>query len=275
MSHAPRIGVYAIMKNEAANAEGWAETVQNADHVTVLDTGSTDNTPRILGRCLEQVGVRRYQILDGRIAPWRFDVAHNTALSLVPGDIDICVPLAADERMNADWYDCLVDAVPPNSHLRVKPAHRAYEMAPHKFSYIYEFAPGMSFRHDRIHSRDGYVWRYPFHEGVYPCAPEAEVRVHVPRLRIKQTQDGAVDRAKRDLVLAEMALREFPNEPRMIFYAGRQYLYAGQPERALQILERYGPMARGQKLDHPVEAQWCADAIAKCWAMIAKKRGLA
>jgi len=255
MTSAPKIGVYAIMRDEAANVDAWVDSVHIADHVIVLDTGSKDGTPRKLDQAMMREGVRRFQIAEGHVQPWRFDVAHNAALALMPADIDICVPLAADERLNKDWYDCIQDAVIPTGPI----TH------PTKFTYRYQFAPGMSFNHDRIHSRDGFHWRYPFHEGVYPYGEAPEKRIHVPALKITQTQNAAVDRGKRDLVLAEMALKEFPHDPRMTFYAGRQFMYAGDIDRALILLHKYFHVARAAGHNHPVEAQWCAEAIAECY----------
>lgn len=265
MSYQPKIAVYAIMKNEIANVDEWAETVESADHVTVLDTGSTDRSARAIEIALMNVGVKSLQVHTASINPWRFDVAHNTALALVPDWVDICIPLAADERMNRDWYDCIQDAIPPATWLHHEPSKRMAYIPPYKFTYRYEFAPGLSFTHDRIHSRNGFVWRYPFHEGVYPCSELPECRIHVPALKISQTQDKAVDRGKRDMVLAEMALKEFPNDPRMVFYAGRQFMYAGDIERAITTLERYSGLARQVRHVHPVEAGWVHQALADCY----------
>ena len=39
-----RICVYAICKNEEKFADAWMDSMQEADAVVVLDTGSTDHT---------------------------------------------------------------------------------------------------------------------------------------------------------------------------------------------------------------------------------------
>ena len=43
-----KIYVYAISKNEEKFAKRWYESVKSADGIYVLDTGSTDNTVKIL-----------------------------------------------------------------------------------------------------------------------------------------------------------------------------------------------------------------------------------
>ena len=39
-----KIAVYAIAKNEEKHLARWQEVCKEADHVVLLDTGSTDNT---------------------------------------------------------------------------------------------------------------------------------------------------------------------------------------------------------------------------------------
>ena len=43
-----RVCVYAICKNEAKFARRWMDSMSEADHIVVLDTGSTDGTPQLL-----------------------------------------------------------------------------------------------------------------------------------------------------------------------------------------------------------------------------------
>ena len=84
-----KIYVYAIAKNEEKFAARWYESVKEADGVFVLDTGSSDDTVKIL----EKSGA---DVKTENIMPWRFDTARNRALSLVPDDADICVSVDID-----------------------------------------------------------------------------------------------------------------------------------------------------------------------------------
>lgn len=79
-----KISVYAICKNEEKFAARWAASMQEADQVVVLDTGSTDGT-------VEQLRQAGVQVYEKKIEPWRFDVARNEALALVDDDTDICI----------------------------------------------------------------------------------------------------------------------------------------------------------------------------------------
>ena len=77
-----KVCVYAICKNEEKFVKRWYESMKEADAIYVLDTGSTDNTVKLL----RGLGVN---VEINKIEPWRFDVARNKSLELVPEDYDI------------------------------------------------------------------------------------------------------------------------------------------------------------------------------------------
>ena len=79
-----KVVVYAIAKNEEKFVNRWCESMREADEIYVLDTGSEDDTVRFL----RENGVN---VVTKNIVPWRFDVARNESLKLVPDDVDVCV----------------------------------------------------------------------------------------------------------------------------------------------------------------------------------------
>jgi glycosyltransferase involved in cell wall biosynthesis len=85
-----KVAVYTISLNEAKFIKRWAKSAADADYLFVLDTGSTDDSLDILRR----LKIPHKQAI---VRPWRFDIARNTALSLLPEDIDYCVSLDMDE----------------------------------------------------------------------------------------------------------------------------------------------------------------------------------
>ncbi len=95
-----KVCAYAICKNEIKNIRRWLSCVKEADEVVVLDTGSTDGTWEVL----RASGVRCYRKV---IHPFRFDVARNEALALVPEVCEICLPLDIDMILPAGWAETL------------------------------------------------------------------------------------------------------------------------------------------------------------------------
>ena len=85
-----KVCVYAICKDEEQFVDRWFDSMQEADEIYVLDTGSTDQT-------VEKLKVRGVRVEKKIIIPWRFDVARNELLKLVPADCDVCVCTDLDE----------------------------------------------------------------------------------------------------------------------------------------------------------------------------------
>lgn len=77
-----------------------------ADYICVLDTGSTDETYDLLKQW--QTKYPNKIILDQQvIKPWRFDVARNKSIELIPSDVNICWCTDLDEILIKGWSDYL------------------------------------------------------------------------------------------------------------------------------------------------------------------------
>lgn len=87
-----KICVYAIAKNEIKFLDKWLNSMSEADYITVLDTGSTDGTLEFL-----QKDPRVTKVEQKIITPWRFDVARNESMKLIPDDADVLVCTDPDE----------------------------------------------------------------------------------------------------------------------------------------------------------------------------------
>ena len=74
-----KVCVYAICKNEDKFIDRWYNSMKEADDIVVLDTGSSDNSVKLL----KKYNISVYQNI---ITPWRFDVARNESLKLVPDE---------------------------------------------------------------------------------------------------------------------------------------------------------------------------------------------
>src|SRR5574344_1310793 len=143
-----KVCVYAISKNEEKFINRWYESVKEADQIYVLDTGSTDNTVKLL----KEKGIIVKQEI---ITPWRFDVARNKSLELVPNDTDICVCIDLDEIFIKNWRSELEKVWQKNTNR----CHYIYNWKLNK-----ENIPEVSFYYEKIHSRNNYKWIHPVHE---------------------------------------------------------------------------------------------------------------
>ena len=200
-----RIGIYGPVKNEIKHVQAWYDSCKDADIICVADTGSTDGTPELM----RQLGV---QVTDVRIMPWRFDLAFNVAMSLLPDNIDICIRLDTDERLVEGWRDALETAwKPETTRLRY----------PYVWNWNADGTPGRSWYGDRIHNRVGYYWMGHTHEGLTSRLPE--VHTFTDDFQIHHFPDPKSKSG--DLSLLEESVREWPHDSRIKAYLGREYAY--------------------------------------------------
>lgn len=197
-----KVLAYTIALNERKHVERWATATVDFDYRVVVDTGSTDGTPELL----EQLGVTVHRIT---VDPFRFDMARNAALALLPADADLCLSLDMDETCDADLAEKLRKIGKAD---KVRIWHNT----------------GNKWRCDRVHSRKGWHWVSPCHE-VTMWYSEGQPHVVEIDANIYHKPDKDKPRSGY-LPLLELAVREKPTDGRMWTYLAREYMYAGDAE---------------------------------------------
>lgn len=144
-----KICVYAICKNEIDNIDRWLDSMSEADYIVVLDTGSTDGTFEKLkaDKRVHRIEVKHYK-------NFRFDVARNDSMELIPEDADILVCTDLDEIFDKGWASILRKEWKENTtrcFYKYVWSHNSLGEEENVFAY------------DKIHTRD-YKWIYPVHE---------------------------------------------------------------------------------------------------------------
>jgi hypothetical protein len=211
-----KIAVYAISKNEEQFVERFCSSASDADLVLIADTGSTDATVELA----EAFGAAVYDIT---ITPFRFDLARNAALALVPRDIDVCVSLDLDEVLEPGWR-AEIERVWVNGATRMR--------------YSFDWSKGVVFKSDKIHARSGYHWHHPCHETLRADPRLAEVWADTDTLLVRHLPDDTKSRAQY-LDLLEVASTEDPHCPRNAIYHARELVFVGRWADADKALDRY------------------------------------
>lgn len=235
MDYIPRIGVYAICKNEENFVVRFLANLNQADEIVVVDTGSTDATLERL-RFFKSSRFPQLKISSAHVSPWRFDDARNVALGLMSPKIDLCVSLDLDETLDAGWYDALV------KHARQDQAEHGqlFDRYVHRFKTLWNWnnldveEPNISEHwHERIHRRSGFMWKLPVHEVLVTSDARTERQKFITDVMITQRPDLNKSR-KSYLPLLKIALSEDPNRWRLwSFYAG-EVQDQGEAQRALE-----------------------------------------
>jgi glycosyltransferase involved in cell wall biosynthesis len=218
--------VYAISLNEIKHVDLFMEASREADLILVCDTGSTDGTPERL----RELGAVVYDIHQ---KPWRFDLPRNTALSLIPSDIDICLSIDLDEYLQPGWSNAL------NDEWQKKEG----KIRRINYDYIWNWladgtTPDVRFFADKIHHRYGYRWRHPCHETLYWEGEGEEHRSVIPGIILHHRADPTKSRGQY-LPLLKLAVDEDPKNDRMSHYYGRELMFRGEYEAAILELKRH------------------------------------
>ena len=218
-----KIVVYAISKNEAQFVDRWMDSMDEADQVVVLDTGSEDDTP-------QRLRARGAEVFIEKIVPWRFDRARNRSLELVPEDADVCVCTDLDEVFHPGWRSALERAWRPGT------SQARYR---YTWSFQEDGSEGVVFWQEKIHARHGFQWTHPVHEvlkWVGAGAPGPVVTAE--GVQLDHHPDPGKSRGQY-LPLLELSVQEDPEDDRNLHYLGREYLYYGRWDDCIHTLIRH------------------------------------
>ncbi len=240
-----KVCVYAICKNEEQFVSRWVESMQEADEIYVLDTGSSDHTRKKL----RELGVH---VKKKIIKPWRFDVARNESLKLLPKDTDICVCTDLDEVFVKGWRDNL---------------EKIWDQNTTRLSYNYNWYldennnPKVNFYIEKIHTLEDYTWTHPVHEVLTYIGRKKERKKRTDAITLNHYPDRNKSRGSY-LPLLELSVQEDPNDDRNMHYLGREYMYYQKWNEAIDTLIKHLSLPRAVWKD-----ERCASMrfIARCY----------
>lgn len=215
-----KVCVYAICKNEEKFVDRWVDSMKEADEIYVLDTGSTDKT-------IKKLKKRGVHVKKKKVNPWRFDVARNLSLELIPKDTDICVCTDLDEVFDVGWRDTLENLWDSDT-TRIR------------YNYIWSFneknEPAVNFYIEKIHVREGYEWTHPVHEVLSYDGEEKTITTDL--ITLKHYPDSTKSRGSY-LPLLELSVEEHPEDDRNMHYLGREYMYYHKWNECIDTLIRH------------------------------------
>lgn len=215
-----KVVVYAICKNESKFVDRWVDSMEEADEIIVLDTGSEDDT-------VARLKARGVNVTCKTIQPWRFDTARNASLELVPEDTDICVCTDLDEQFHPGWRKAVEQAWQENiNQLRYR----------YTWNFNADGSEGYVFYIEKIHARRGFRWVGAVHE-VLRC--DGAVRqAEAAGVQLDHHADPGKSRGQY-LPLLELSVREEPENDRNMHYLGREYMFYGRWDDAISTLQRH------------------------------------
>ena len=249
-----KVAVYAIAKNELVHLSDWYKNVETADYICVLDTGSTDGTFKVLQE-LQKEHPGKVIVKQEKINPWRFDVARNKSMELVPEDADLLVSTDFDELFTTEnWCEILKANWQVGVHNR---CHYNYAWSHNEVGEKSDI-----FVYDKMHTREMH-WIFPVHEVLWPV-DEVNYRENcldlVNEIMLEHFQDKSKER-KYYFDLLKLAVEENPENPHERMLLAREYLLAGKYKEAL---EEYLATLKMPAIDKPEFKNVLLESLGRC-----------
>lgn len=221
-----KICVYAIAKDESKFVDAWVKSMSAADHIVVLDTGSTDDTVEKLRSLGVEVHEKEYD-------HFRFDTARNDSLDLVPDEYNIRVCTDLDELFEQEnWADILREKWDENNPRVI-------------YHYVWNHTAdgenGLEFDINKIHGIDPDLrWAGAVHEHLTFMSTGERMFTKYIDLRKEITLHHYADLTKDRrfyIELAEERIKDQPNDMQAYVLLGNEYRVKGSPEKAIEKYE--------------------------------------
>jgi hypothetical protein len=194
-----KTAAYTICKNEIKKLDQWLYYTKDFDYRVVLDTGSTDGTFQALQKVSNII--LNQLILD----EFKFDIARNTNLMMIPQDVDWCLSPDMDEYFSINVLDQITKTEAQFPHVTNISCARLD-------IYSDEVFVGQP-KHigtNKIHRRHLYEWRMPVYEHLSYIGPGSEAEIYNPEVFLIHDQDINKPRNKQYLGLFQ---QEHANNP--------------------------------------------------------------
>ena len=221
-----------IVRNEAKNIKRLLNSVKDSiDYYVICDTGSTDDTPKIIEETMQEYGI------PGEIHyhDWK-NFGHNRTLALYAATLalfekrhncDRVLVIDADEKLEVTdplWYERL-------------DRERTYEIMKKDGIMTYPVPHLINIKHET------HVWKGPAHNYVYKvnARPSLLPPKGVAIIRDSSTLGGKSSRFKTtkekylyDASLFEAELKKNPTDARSQFYLAQSYKDAKEYDKAIE-----------------------------------------
>ena len=228
-----KVCVYAIAKDESDFVESWVESMSPADHIIVLDTGSTDDT-------VEKLRALGVEVHETTYEHFRFDQARNDSLDLIPDEYNIRVCTDLDERFEKnDWADILREKWNEDSPRAI-------------YHYVWNHTAdggnGLEFDINKIHGKDPDLrWDGAVHEHLTFMSTGERMFTKYIDLRKEIVLHHYADLSKDRrfyIELAEERIKDRPEDSQAYVLLGNEYRVKGSPQKAIEkyqtVLEKFG-----------------------------------
>jgi len=200
-----RICVAAICRNEEKNIGEWLKHVAKADAISIVDTGSEDQTTNIISAFTHPNLYHMFDVSEER------NLGASRELAATPfSEDDLVVWLDIDERFDdPDWVETL------RNTKHIKHAEAVWILMRNGDSHYQQM---------KAYRRRSYFWKYRAHEVLSSRKPGQNLRW----VEATFATDHYPDQTKPRNYLLELGkdVGDYPHDDRCSFYYARELCYA-------------------------------------------------
>ena len=219
-----KVTLYSICKNEEKNIENFLKNSKKFSHTIVVDTGSTDNTVKLL----KEAGIEVYEHPQTK-EEFDFSVARNTALSYVKTDWAFSLNFNEDvDDLFLDGLDTIENEFTKFNHLR--------------FDKTEDDESKESFEvHTRFHRTKNYKWTNAVHEiPVFMSTEEYPEEVNVDTtIKITKKIHKTISKELFYLDICEREYKKDPSNWYYIWFIFNHYFMVSNYPKALEMGQEY------------------------------------
>lgn len=218
-----KLSVSMIIKNEEVCIADCLRSVRDADEIVILDTGSTDNTAKVIaGLAMSNV---RY--IQGEYQ-WKddFSDARNVSMSKCTGDWLFAID--ADERLDVGGIESI--------------RHSALDGVDVASVYVKAIGnPAIHTSPRLIRIGSGAKWKDRAHENI---TGGSELRPVLPVNILYSRSPAHENDPDRSIRILTLQHKEQPDDPRTMYYLAREHWYRKEFGLAVPLFQKYVKISR-------------------------------
>lgn len=191
---------YTICKNEIQFVEKWLYYTREFDYRVILDTGSTDGTYEAFKKAGNVI------VEQKEFTPWRFDIARNYNLAMVPEHVEWALSPDLDEYFSINVLTEMEKTIKQRPDVTNISCDRL-----DLYSSVVRVGPPHQIGTNKIHRRHAYKWSQPIYEHLQWKLGGYEVEIYNDDIYLIHDQD--FKKPERNPLYLKMLREEYETNP--------------------------------------------------------------
>lgn len=201
-----KTAAYTICKNEIKFVEKWLYYSKNFTYRVILDTGSDDGTFEAFKEA--QKTDLNLIVEQKTFTPWKFHVARNYNLDMIPDDVDWCLSPDLDEYFSINVLQEMEKTIKQNPNVTNIACDRL-----DLYTTDVRVGPPKFLPTNKIHRRHDYHWVQPIYEHLWFKYHDTRKEMEIYNSDVYLIHDQDFKKQSRPELYLKMLLEEYEENP--------------------------------------------------------------